>query len=275
MPLSPEALAKIAEAIPDSYDTNPEQFATDYAALQAARAEAERLKQVGEWYETNYKPWFNAYGDDFAEFEKWKTTKDTPEPAPTPTPTQTFHDRDGTIDWNDPHQAVRQVYDTMQDQLAATRNDVALVKATLDTRSEELQRLLALQEQAYGLINEETWREVGVLKNQPDWRPALDIPKLVSYAQQHNIPDLRRAYTDYNRTDREKAIEQSAYERGRQAAAEEAARAAAARTTTTEVTGGTPFRRGRGLPEATTGRPWQEGAMEAIAQKLAARRGGM
>ena len=42
MPLSPEALAKIAEAIPDTYETNPEQFATDYAALQAADPAEER-----------------------------------------------------------------------------------------------------------------------------------------------------------------------------------------------------------------------------------------
>jgi hypothetical protein len=273
MPLSPEALAKIADAIPDTYETNPEQFASDYAALQAARAEAERLKEVGDWYETNYKPWFNTYGQDFAEFEKWKTTKDTPaEPEPAPT---VHRGQGGAIDWEDPTQAVRQVYETVTQDLAAMRNEVGLVKATVDTRSEELQRLLALQEQAYGLLNEEMWREVGTLKNQPDWRPSLDIPKLVTYAQQHNIPDLRRAYTDYNRTDREKAIEQSAYERGRQAAAEEAARAAAARTTTTETTGGVPFRRPRGTPEGTPGRPWQEGAMEAIAQRLAARRAGV
>jgi hypothetical protein len=240
--LSPEALAKIAEALPETYEQNPDQFLTDYQALQAAKAEAERLKEVGDWYEASYKPWYQTYGGSFTEFQQWmedrKREPEAREPEPEPTRRPGSSSTADGIDFGDP-EAVRQVYDHFNTKLNETTQRLGHLDATIQTRSEELQRLLALQEQAYGLLNEATWDRI-----EPGWRPPVDIPKVVSYAQQNNIPDLRRAYKDYSQTDREKALEQQAYERGRKAAQEEAERAAASRTVTTEMTGGTPVRHG-------------------------------
>src|ERR1041384_148138 len=253
--LSPEALEKIAAALPDTYEDNPDQFLTDYQALQDARAEADKLRQVGTWYEESYKPWFNTYGQDFTEFQKWKQQgQQTPDPEPTRTEPAARSTDTFSIDYDSPD-ALKDAVTYLSQQLDTTRrefdNRFGLVDSTIQQRSEELQRLLALQEQAYGLLNEATWDRI-----EPGWRPPVDIPKLVNYAQQENIPDLRRAWQSYSQTDREKELERRAYERGR----EEAAREAASRTVTTEMTGGAPFR--HALPRYR--KPGNAGAEEII-----------
>jgi hypothetical protein len=267
MPLSPEALAKIAEALPDTYETNPEQFATDYAALKAAQQQAEQLQQLDTWYQNDYQPWFQAYGGDFAEFQRWKQSGGKPPAAAEPEPpaTTTRSGSPDALDYDSPD-ALKSVVSHFASELDQMRHGFEdrfkLTDATIQQRTDEMQRLLALQEEAYGLLNEATWDKV-----EPGWRPPVDISKLVSYAQQQNIPSLRRAYQSYSQSDREKEIERRAYERGK----EEATRAAASQQVTTEMSSGTPWR--HALPaERKRGNAGTEEILNILAQRRAAQR---
>jgi hypothetical protein len=257
--LSPEALQKIADALPDTYETNPDQFVSDWEASQHARQEVDRLQEVNRWYEESYKPWWQTYGNDFTEFQQWKQRPATPEPEPQGSSA-------APIDWNDVD-APRRVYETLNDRLTDMQqkvdNNFGLVHNTIQSRTDEMQRLLALQEQAYGILNEATWNRI-----QPGWRPDVDIPQVVRHAQQYNIPDLRRAYDHYSQPEREKSLEQRAYERGK----EEGARAAAAQAVTTEMGNGTPYHHGR-EPDRRRGYGIAHDEIVASAQQRAARRG--
>jgi hypothetical protein len=274
MPLSPEALAKIADAIPETYETNPEQFAQDFAAMQAARAEAERLKPIGEWFDTTYKPWFTEHGKDFNEFQQWKETR-AQGTTPTTTTTSTTTPTPG-YDFSTADEPIRHLYEHVEHRLDDATTKLNTLEATIATRTEELQRLFALQEQAYQLVNEDTWRELGRLKQQPDWKPNVNIPEVVDYARKNSIGDLRTAYTLWSEGDRMKALEQAAYERGKHAAEEEARRAQAAATTTTEnVMGGVPIR--HAMPPGVKrgyGNVGLEDIMAGIQARRAARLGG-
>ena len=259
--LSPEALQKIADALPETYETDPDRFVTDWEASQQARQDVDRLQEVNRWYEESYKPWWQTYGGDFAEFQQWKQRPaDTAEPVTTPTGTS-------SIDWQD-EQAPRRVYETLETRLNDLQQKIdanhALTQSTIQSRTDEMQRLLALQEQAYGILNEKTWDRI-----EPGWRPNVDIPQVVRHAQQHNIPDLRRAYDHYSQADREKALERQAYERGK----EEGARAAAAERVTTEMGNGTPYHHGSREPERRRGYGISHDEIMAAAQQRAARRG--
>ena len=259
--LSPEALQKIADALPDTYETDPDRFVSDWEAAQQARSDVDRLQEVNRWYEESYKPWWQTYGSDFAQFQEWKQRGgDTPAPEP-----QTQTPSAPGIDWTD-DQAARRVYETFDDRFNELQQkldtSVNMVNATIQSRVDEMQRLLALQEQAYGILNEATWNRI-----EPGWRPAVDIPRVVQHAQQHNIPDLRRAYDHYTQGDREKALERQAYERGM----EEGRRAAAAQAVTTEMGNGTPYHRSR-EPERPRGYGRDYEAIMAASQQRSARR---
>lgn len=260
--LSPEALQKIADALPDTYETNPDQFVSDWEAAQQARQDVDRFQEVNRWYEESYKPWWQTYGGDFTEFQQWKQRG--AEPAPEPESPGT--DRPA-IDWAD-EQAPRRVYETLESRVSELQQKLdaqaGLFNATIQSKTEEMQRLLALQEQAYGILNEATWNEI-----KPGWRPNVDIPQIVRHAQQHNIPDLRRAYEHYSQADREKDLERRAYERGK----EEGARAAAAQAVTTEMGNGTPYHPSRGTPEQKRGYGIGHDEIMAAAQQRGVRRG--
>lgn len=258
--LSPEALQKIADALPDTYETNPDQFVSDWEASQRARQDVDRLQEVNRWYEESYKPWWQTYGGDFTEFQQWKQRGgDQPEPEPEPARA------DGGIDWHDP-EAARRSYETLDQRLNEYQQKVdanfGLVANTIQARVDEMQRLLALQEQAYGILNEHTWNRI-----EPGWRPNVDIPQVVRHAQQYNIPDLRRAYDHYSQGDREKELERRAYERGK----EEGQRAAAAQAVTTEMGSGTPYRHSR-EPDRRRGYGIDQDQIIAAAQSRFARR---
>ena len=259
--LSPEALQKIADALPDTYETNPDQFLSDWEAAQHARENVGRYEEVNRWYEENYKPWWQTYGGDFAEFQQWKQRG--PEPAAAPEPAAPASTG---IDWSD-EQAPRRVYETLDERLNEMQQKMeanfGLVGATIQSKTEEMQRLLALQEQAYGIINEATWNRI-----EPGWRPPVDIPQVVRHAQQHNIPDLRRAYEHYSQADREKALERDAYERGK----EEGRRAAAAQAVTTEMGNGTPYHAHRVGADQKRGYGIGHDEIMAAAQQRGARR---
>lgn len=260
--LSPEALQKIADALPDTYETNPDQFVTDWQAAQQARQDVDRLQDVNKWYEESYKPWWQAYGGDFAEFQQWKQRPPSdPEPVQPPPGAHAPE-----IDFADV-EAPRRVYDHFEQRLSELKDQVenrfGLVDATIQTRTDEMQRLLALQEQAYGILNEATWNRI-----EPGWRPPVDIPRVVQHAQQYNIPDLRRAYDHYTQADREKDLERRAYERGK----EEGTRAAAAQAVTTEMSGGTPYRHSL-QPDRRRGYGIGQDEIIAAAQRRTATRG--
>lgn len=259
--LSPEALEKIAAALPDTYEADPDRFASDWQAAQQAREENGRLQEVNRWYEESYKPWWQTYGGDFTEFQQWKQRPQEPESHGA----ESIVTPSAGIDWNDVD-APRRIYETldtrlneMQQQMQAQYN---LIGTTIQTKADEMQRLLALQEQAYGILNEATWDRI-----QPGWRPNVDIPQVVRHAQQYNIPDLRRAYDHYTQADREKDLERRAYERGK----EEGARAAAAQAVTTEMGGGTPYHPSR-EPERRRGYGIGQDEIIAAAQARSARR---
>lgn len=259
--LSPEALQRIADALPDTYETNPDQFASDWEASQRARQDVDRLQEVNRWYEESYKPWWQTYGSDFAEFQQWKQRPPAQESFDTPASSER------AIDWRD-EEAPRRGYETLDERVNGLEqkldNTTALFGATIQSKAEEMQRLLALQEQAYGILNEATWNRI-----EPGWRPNVDIPQVVRHAQQYNIPDLRRAFDHYSQGDREKALERQAYERGK----EEGARAAAAERVTTEMSNGTPYHHGSREPERRRGYGIDHDAIMAGAQQRAARRG--
>ena len=258
--LSPEALEKIAAALPDTYETNPDQFLTDWEASQQARRDVDRLNEVNRWYEESYKPWWQTYGGDFTEFQQWKQRGSQAQPD-----SQTVTPAGSDIDWNDldaPRRAYEALDQRVQDFEQRTNSNFGLVGQTIQNRTEEMQRLLALQEQAYGILNEATWNRI-----EPGWRPAVDIPQVVRHAQQYNIPDLRRAFDHYSQGDREKAIERAAYERGK----EEGQRAEAAQRVTTEMGAGTPFHHGR-EPERRRGYGIDHDAIMAAAQNRTSRR---
>ena len=261
--LSPEALQKIADALPETYETNPDQFLTDWEAAQQARQDVDRLQEVHRWYEESYKPWWQTYGGDFTEFQQWKQrgsepTAPEPEPLPASGP---------GIDWGD-EQAARRGYETLESRVNDLQqkmdSNFNLVATTIQSRTDEMQRLLALQEQAYGILNEATWNRI-----EPGWRPSVDIPQVVRHAQQHNIPDLRRAYDHYTQADREKALERAAYERGK----EEGVRAAAAQAVTTEMGNGTPYRHTREPDQRGRGYGMDYDKIMAASQQRTARRG--
>jgi len=264
--LSPEALQKIADALPDTYETNPDQFVSDWEASQRARQDVDRLQEVNRWYEESYKPWWQTYGGDFAAFQEWKQRPQEPEreshgAESIVTPSS------GGIDWND-EQAPRRVYETLDTRLSEMQQrldaQASLNAAALEAGKDEMRRLLALQEQAYGIINEKIYDRI-----EPGWRPDVNIPDVVRHAQQYNIPDLRRAYEHYSQGDREKALERSAYERG----LEEGRRAAAAASVTTEMGNGTPYHHGSREPERRRGYGIGHEEIMAAAQQRQARRG--
>src|SRR5262245_19786515 len=155
--LSPEALQRIADALPDTYETNPDQFVTDWEAAQQARQDVDRLQEVNRWYEESYKPWWQTYGGDFTEFQQWKQRGAAPEAAPEP---QTSPP---AIDWRD-EPAAQRGYERLEDRLKDMEQKVeagfGLVHATIQSRTDEMQRLLALQEQAYSILNEATWNRI-------------------------------------------------------------------------------------------------------------------
>jgi hypothetical protein len=259
--LSPEALQKIADALPDTYETDPDKFVSDWEAAQQARQDVDRLQEVNRWYEESYKPWWQTYGGDFTEFQQWKQGGGRPaEPEPEPARAE------AGIDWGD-MDAPRKSYETLESRLNgleqkfdATTNVIA---TTIQSKTEEMQRLLALQEQAYGILNEATWNRI-----EPGWRPNVDIPQVVRHAQQYNIPDLRRAYDHYTQADREKDLERRAYERGK----EEGQRAAAAASVTTEMGNGTPLRHSREPEQRGRGYGTDYDKIMAAAQSRFARR---
>jgi len=253
--LSPEALARIAEALPDTYDDNPDQFLSDYNGWQGAREEVERLRPIGSWYEREYQPWYKTYGGDFKEFQDWKERGSTPAADPattasTPTPSSTSHAGTDSlrIDF-DGMDATRQVFDhvnrRIDDAVSQANARFGLVEQQVQQKAEELMRLAALQEQANGLFLEATWHKI----DPSGWRPDLDIQKVVSYAQQHNIPDVRQAYMAMTQGDREKAMMEAARKEGR----EEAMREMAGRQVTTEMTTGTPMPRHQLQPDRPRG----------------------
>ena len=259
--LTPEALQKIADALPETYETNPDQFLSDWEAAQQARQDVGRYEEVNRWYEENYKPWWQTYGGDFAEFQQWKQR-----PAEASEPESPASGPPG-IDWS-AERAPQQGYETLDERLTALQQKLdtlpGLFNATIQSKTEEMQRLLALQEQAYGILNEATWNRI-----EPGWRPAVDIPQVVRHAQQHNIPDLRRAYEHYSQADREKVLERDAYERGK----EEGRRAAAAQAVTTEMGNGTPYHAHRVGAEQKRGYGIGHDDIMAAAQQRGARRG--
>jgi len=252
--LSPEALAKIAEALPDTYAENPDQFATDWQTYQRAQEDNERLRSVNDWYETSYKPWFQVYGGDFEEFQKWKQRPAEPETT-TPPPSVTTP---GSIDWSR-EDAAREAYDRLNERVESVQHaldqSTSVINATLQARVDEVNRLLALQEQAYGLLNQEVYDKI-----EPGWKPSLDIPKLVQHAQQHNIGDLRQAYTSYTAEDRLRDAERRGYERAKAEAARQQ------QTVTTELTGGAPLRHS---PPADIKRGYGNAGMDDIMQRIA------
>ena len=260
--LSQEALQRIADALPETYETNPDQFVSDWQAAQTARQQLPHLEEVNRWYEESYKPWWQTYGNDFQQFQEWKQRGgDKPaEPEPVVTTPTTG------IDFGD-EQAARRVYDHFDSRLnemaQSLEAKVGMATATIESRSEEMRRLMALQEQAYGIINEAICNRI-----EPGWRPPVDIPKVVQHAQQHNIPDLRRAYEHYTQGDREKALERTAYERG----LEEGRRAAAAQSVTTEMGSGTPIRHAQLEPNRERGYGRDYDAIVSAAQSRSARR---
>jgi hypothetical protein len=260
--LSPEALQKIADALPETYETNPDQFASDWDAAQRARQDAGHLQEVNRWYEESYKPWWQAYGGDFAAFQEWKQR-----PAEHEEPPSQGYAVPTGIDWSD-EQAPRRGYETLEYRMNDLQQRLdaqgSLQAAALESKADEMRRLLALQEQAYGIINEATWNEI-----KPGWRPDVDIPQIVRHAQQYNIPDLRRAYEHYSQADREKDLERRAYERGK----EEGVRAAAAERVTTEMGNGTPYHHGNREEGRRRGYGIDYEGIMAGAQQRAARRG--
>ncbi len=222
-----------------------------------------------EFYEKQYMPWLNEHGalyqDYTREADDYRRWKDGQGKAATGTDlAPSARQSSVALNFDDPD-ALEKAYHTMEEELGSLKTEISTLKTAQEAERNNVYQLIALQEQAYGLLNSELYQHL-------DWKPQTDIRQVATYARDHGLADLTEAATQLYRGTREKSIEQQAYERGKREG-EQAVRNA---SITTEMGTGTPLpelRRAR--PEGMTtgyGNTNLDAMNRAIAERRAARR---
>lgn len=255
----------------------PEQY-RDPAKLKETLARVQDLErdatQYKDFYDKQYMPWVTEHGTTFQEYTReadayrqWKarhagqtadqepTTRREP-PDPTP------------LNFDDPD-ALEKAYHRLDDNLEHLRStyetEIASLKTALENERTNVYQLVALQEQAYGLLNSELYDHLG-------WKPTTNIRDVASYAKDHGLADLTEAAQQLYRSNREQALEHAAYERAKRDLEQQYKN----ERVTTEMGGGTPLPQLRGArPEGLVrgyGNANTEAMQRAIAERRAARR---
>lgn len=262
------------DALPEAY-RDPEKL----KALAERAPDLEReATQYKDFYEKQYMPWvtehgttFKQYQQDADDYRRWKEGGQGTRPTELP-PARSAPLADTTpINFDDPD-ALEHAYHRLENDIGDLRStyaaEISTLKTALESERTNVYQLIALQEQAYGLLNNDTWTEIGRLKGEETWRPQTDIRAVASYAKDHGLADLAEAHQQLYRTNREKALEQAAYERAKRDVEAQYKN----ERVTTEMGSGTP------LPELRRSRPdgltrgYGNNNLEAIQRTIAERR---
>ena len=255
----------------------PEQY-RDPAKLKETLARVQDLErdatQYKDFYENQYMPWVKEHGTTFQEYTKeadayrqWKASQHEPGPLSSSAPQRREPEPD-PLNFDDPD-ALEKTYHRLENDIGQLRStyetEIATLKTALDSERTNVYQLIALQEQAYGLLNTELYDHL-------DWKPTTNIRDVTVYARDHGLADLTEAAQQLYRSNREKALEQSAYERAKKDVEQQYKN----EMITTEMGSGTP------LPELRRNRPEGlgrgygntnvEAMSRAIAERRAARR---
>ncbi len=253
------------QELPEAY-RDPVKIKEALERLPTVEKEAAQFKG---FYDNEYSPWLKEHGSayqeyarDADEYKRWKSGHQG-KPAVSDDSLTVRH-ASADLDFNDPD-AVEKTYHALHEEIGTLKTDVSTLKTAYEAERNNVYQLIALQEQAYGLLNSELYSHL-------DWKPTTDIRQVATYARDHGLADLTEAAQQLYRGTREKSIEQQAYERGKREG-EQAARNA---SITTEMGTGTPLpeiRRPR--PEGMTtgyGNHNLDAMQQAIAERRAARR---
>ena len=256
----------------------PEQY-RDPAKIKETLARVQDLErdatQYKSFYNDQYMPWVKEHGTTFQEYTKeadayreWKANRrDGLRDAPTPTIIRREPESD-PLNFDDPD-ALEKAYHRLENDIGQLRStyktDIGTLKNALESERTNVYQLIALQEQAYGLLNSELYDHL-------EWKPTTNIRDVASYAKDHGLADLTEAAQQLYRSNREKSLEQAAYDRAKRDLEQQHRN----EMVTTEMSSGTP------LPEIRRGRPEGlgrgygntnvEAMSRAIAERRAARR---
>ena len=260
------------QELPEAY-RDPARIKDALAHVQELEAESGRYK---DFYEKSYMPWVKEHGTNFQEYtrdaedyRRWKQG-DSGHPAPGSPPEPSNYATPAAPNFDDPN-ALEHTYHSLQSEIGALRAEqdankaeVIGLKNAYEGERNNVYQLIALQEQAYGLLNSELYTHL-------DWKPQTNIRDVASYAKDHGLADLTEAAQQLYRGTREKSIEQAAYDRAKRdfEAAQRNERV------TTEMGGGTPLPelRSRTRPEGL-GTGYGNANLTAMQQAIAERRAG-
>lgn len=243
------------------------QAAEDLARLDTLQHERDEAKRYEEFYNTTYLPWVKDHGTTFQAYERekdafqaWRDGRGT---TPQTTPQPTIPTQHATIDWDAPN-AIEQVYQDVTARLEREHNERVALREEMQVERDNMMRMLALQEQAYGLVHGELFQH---LETRDQWKPQTDIRAVAQHARDHGFTDLTQAHRDLYAGQTRKAAEDAAYQRGLQDAALRQAR----ETVTTEMSeGAAPILARR--PAAGAARGYGNTGINELMQAIAERR---
>jgi len=249
--------------LPDEIRTRA---AEDLSRLDTLQQERDEAKRYEEFYNQTYLPWVKDHGTTFQAYEREKDAFNTWRAARQSTPpaaTSPASPQAAPIDWDAPN-AVEQVYQDMTQRLERERTERVAMRQEFEVERDNMLRMLALQEQAYGLVHGEIF---GHLEARDNWKPQTDIRAVAQHARDRGFTDLQVAHRDLYADTQRKAAEEAAYQRGLQDAALRQAR----ETVTTEMSeGAAPILSRR--PAAGAPRGYGNTGMSELMQAIAERR---
>ena len=251
----------------------PEQY-RDPVKLKETLAKVEALErdatQYKDFYDNQYLPWVKEHGTTFQEYTKeadayrqWKANQQ--DPARTTLPTSPRHEPETEpLNFEDPD-IVEKVYHRLENDIGQLRStnetEISSLKTALDSERTNVYQLIALQEQAYGLLNTELYDHL-------DWKPTTNIRDVTVYARDHGLADLTQAAQQLYRSNREQALEQAAYDRAKRDVEQQHRN----EMVTTEMGSGTPLPELRRSRPEGLGRGYGNTNLQQMAQAIAERR---
>lgn len=245
--------------------------AEDLNQLDTLQQRLDQTQRYEKFYTDTYLPWVKDHGTTFEEYERQREAFKEWQSQGSARPERhanaaTTPATDTPIDWDHPD-AVEKAYSSLAQQLERERQERVLMQQTFEVERDNLMRIMTLQEQAYGLLNNEV---IDHLKARDEWTPRTDIRAVAQHARDKGYADLTQAHQDLYRADHEKDIEKSAYERGLRDAEARLAK----QSITTEMGEGTPpLMPRRQAPQARGyGNAGIENLMQQIAERRTARR---
>ena len=256
--------------LPEQY-RDPTKIKETLAKVEALERDATQYK---DFYDNQYMPWVKEHGTTFQEYTKeadayrqWKASPHDPT-QPLPTTMARREPEADPLNFDDPD-ALEKAYHRLENDIGQLRSayetDISSLKTALESERTNVYQLIALQEQAYGLLNTELYDHL-------EWKPTTNIRDVTVYARDHGLADLTQAAQQLYRSNREQALEQAAYDRAKRDLEQQRRN----EMVTTEMSSGTP------LPELRRNRPEGlvrgygntngEAMSRAIAERRAARR---